>query len=265
MFKLTMTGRLSECLLLSYRTPAASIRRLLPPGLSLVTRGPWAFWNVVACRVDAMRPRGLAAALGISYHHVAYRLMARARTADGQAVEGLYFVRSDADSGAIACTGNRFTNFLFHRSEIGFERRPGRDDALTVSVLGRRGHYEADALLRVDTAPRDAAPSLSEGSPFTSPEEAARFLKYQPLGLSVDLDARWLKLAEVMRDEQAWRETPVRVIEAHWSFLDSIGQTDVQLERATRVEPLDYRWRLDRRLPLADGLPRGTSSVAQVV
>ena len=35
---------------------------------------------------------------------------------------------------------------------------------------------------------------------------------------------RRIKLAEVLRDERLWRETPVRVEEARWSFFDAIGQ-----------------------------------------
>ena len=44
---------------------------------------------------------GLPAAFGISYHHVAYRLYVRARTADGRSLDGIYFVRSDADSRSV--------------------------------------------------------------------------------------------------------------------------------------------------------------------
>ena len=84
-FTISAVGRLSDCLLLSYRTPADAVRQLLPRGLELVTRGPFAFWNVVACRVDGMRLAGLPASCGVSYSHVAYRLHVQARTGNGGA------------------------------------------------------------------------------------------------------------------------------------------------------------------------------------
>ena len=49
-----MVGRLSHCVLLSYRTPTDSVRGLLPPGLELRTHNGFAFWNIVVCRVERM-------------------------------------------------------------------------------------------------------------------------------------------------------------------------------------------------------------------
>src|SRR5688500_6396789 len=123
-FPLAMTGRLSECLVLSYRTPARSVRHLVPKGLELMTRDGWAFWNVVACRADGMRPAGVPKALGVDYHRVAYRLHVRARTAAGDTLRGLYFVRNDADSGVIARAGNLLTSFRFHRADVELSRAP---------------------------------------------------------------------------------------------------------------------------------------------
>src|SRR5258705_13594760 len=123
---LTAAGRLSECLLLSYRTPAESVRRLVPPGLELVTRGPFAFWNVVACTVDRMRPAGLPGCCGVSYHHVAYRLHVQAHAGNGEGtLRGLYFVRSDADSGLVGRLGNLFTDFRFHPADVELSSRDG--------------------------------------------------------------------------------------------------------------------------------------------
>ncbi|GDY21985.1 hypothetical protein LBMAG56_33320 [Verrucomicrobiota bacterium] len=241
---LTMTGRLAECVLLAYRTPAASVRALVPAGLELVTHGDWAFWNIVVCRVADMRPAGLPAWLGISYSHVAYRLYARARTADGANVEGLYFLRSEADNALIAGAGNWFSDFRFHRAAIDLQATDSAVDLRVISRNGRKG----DASLSAREMP---APELAPGSCFDTAAEAAAFLKYRPLGLAVDARSATLKLAEVFRHEQQWQERPLQVTAARWQFLASLGQHDAQLEWASRVAPIDYRWRLGRRLPLA--------------
>lgn len=241
---LTMTGRLAECVLLAYRTPAASVRALLPAGLQLVTHGDWAFWNIVVCRVADMRPAGLPAWLGISYSHVAYRLYARARTADGSNVDGLHFLRSDADNPLIAGAGNWFSDFRFHRAAIGLEATDSAVELRVASRTDRRG----DASLSARETP---VAELAPGSCFNTVAEASAFLKYRPLGLAVDARSATLKLAEVFRDEQQWREHPLRVTAAHWQFLEDLGQHDAKLECATRVAAIDYRWRLGRRSPLA--------------
>ena len=251
---LSMNGRLTQCLMLSYRTPARSVRHLVPRGLELETRGGYAFWNVLACRVESMRPAGVPRRLGVTFNDVAYRLHVRGRTAAGETLRGLYFVRSDADSGLVANVGNGLTAFRFSTADVELSRaRVDGSDVLTVAVMGRREADEgADALVRVATdAPAGADSDLADGSPFNSPAEAAEFLKYRPLGLSVDLDGRYLEMTEVVRDEAAWREKPVSVIEAHWNFLDRLGQDELRLERAIRVEAIDYCWRLGRRALLA--------------
>ena len=252
MIPITMNGRLSSCVLLSYRTPAAHVRHLVPPPLELVTHGAWAFWNVVACRVERMRPRGTPRWAGISYHHVAYRLLVRAPGAGGggRDLEGVYFVRSDADHSLVATGGNVASDFRFHRADIDLRDETLIGGDLELHVIGRRDAL-GDAALRVVPLADGDVESLAIGSPFRTAEQAAAFLKYRPLGIAVDPLGDRLHLAEVFRDERGWRERPLRVIEARWRFLEERGQTDLALERATLVAPIDYRWRLGRRIKVA--------------
>ena len=86
---------------------------------------------------------------------------------------------------------------------------------------------------------------------FKDPKQRDHVLKYQPLGLAIDRRGL-LRLAEVFRDEAAWQEHPVAVTECQWGFFASHQQKQIRLERATRVAPLDYQWRLGRTvLPVA--------------
>jgi hypothetical protein len=248
---LAMNGRLNDCLLLSYRTPADGVRRLVPRGLELVTRDGWAFWNIVACRVEAMRPAGVPRRLGVDYRHVGYRLHVRGRTASGETLGGLYFVRSDADSNLVGRFGNALTSFRFHAAGVELSRA-ARDggDVLTLAVSGPDDEASNDALARVATA-GGAGFAATGGSPFASAAEAEQFLRDPGLALAPDLDGRYFELAEAVRDEAKWKERPVRVIEAHWSFLNRLGQNELHLERAALVESIDCRWRLGRRVEIA--------------
>ena len=102
-----------------------------------------------------------------------------------------------------------------------------------------------DALASI-TVRRAASNSLAPGSPFASLEERERTLKYAPFGLSVSNSGQCLRVAEVIRDEALWREEPVEVEAADWSYPRSLGLRDLRLVRATRVAPIDYRWRIGR-------------------
>lgn len=254
---LTTTGRLTDCVLLSYRTPAASVAHLLPEGLELVTRGPWAFWNVVACRVEAMRPelpapvppavRTLPGAVGVSYHHVAYRLLVQAMTDRADVRKGLYFVRSDADARVLGTVGNWLTDFKFHAADIQLQptklREATGQPEYTLDVGTRDGR--GDATLRLDPTP----PALAAGSCFPTLQDAREFLKYQPYALAVTQDGRGrsIRIAEVQRDEAAWIETPVSLRQGDFALFDHLGQTpQMQFELATRVAAMDYTWKLGR-------------------
>ena len=236
-------ARLGPCVLLTYRTPATDVERLVPHGLELVRRGPYAFWNVVACRVEAMRPAGWPVWCGVTYHHVAYRLRVRTMTDDAAVLEGLYFARSDADDRVLCALGNRLSDFRFHPATITLA---ATDRSLALRVTGR-----GDSRAAAELAVRTGEPRRAPDSCFPTIADAAAFCTYVPLGLSVEttLTAHWARLAEVTRDATVWHEQPVTVDRARFAFFNA---TDPQarLEWATRLTPVDYRWTLGRRVKL---------------
>lgn len=247
--KLTMIGRLSECWLLSYAVEPDRVARHLSRGLELATHAGSAFLNIVLCRVERMRPAHTPRVLGLSYWHIAYRLQVRARTASGASIEGLFFLRSDVDTALIGVLGNAFTDFRFHASNV---RIAQSEEAVDVRVQWT-ARAEAEAHVRI--AP-DASPALLPGSCFSTVEAREAMLEYAPFGLSTTRDARRLKIAEVLRDEAQWREDPVRVVEADWSYARHLDLGRLRLERAMRVAPIDYRWRLGRTEEIAGGATR---------
>jgi hypothetical protein len=125
-------------------------------------------------------------------------------------------------------------------------------------VTDRHDDATYDALLRVATGPTTPA-AAAPGSPFISAAEADQFLKEPALAIAPDLDGRYFEIAEAVRDGANWRERPVRVIDAHWNFFKSLGQDELHLERAARVEAVECRWRLGRRVEIASpGTPAPT-------
>ena len=220
---LTMKGTIERCWLFAFRAPEAELRPALPAPLDLVTHGGFAFWNVVVCRVGAMRPRFAPRFLGMSYWHVAYRLYARHRS-----LEGLHFVRSDCDSAVLSWMGNVMTDFHFHAAGVRVEEEDARV-RIAIDSPDAPGAAEID---------RRAPPALPEGSPFRSVEEAAAFLKYKPLGLSVGRGGA-VSVVRIVRDESAWRARAVAVAAQRWAFFD--GRPAVA-ELCTEIEPIEYRW-----------------------
>lgn len=252
--RITMRGAIDPCVLVSLRVPAERVGPLLPPGLRARTLDHggvrWAFVNTVVCRVLRMRPLGVPAWLGVSYWHVAHRVNVVADTAAG-ALSGLYFLRSDVDSALIALPGDVLSDFRFHRAgldatwdqrALSARVRAGTRDRLRVTVESVHDQSAPD-----QAGPNQIGPERPAGSVFGSHEQAAAFLKYQPVSLHPD-GRGGFRLAEVIRDESLWRERPVRVTEWFAADLDELGADGAAIEWATRVEPIPYRWRLGRRV-----------------
>jgi len=237
--KLIMRGRLDPCFLLSYAVPEMLVGGLLPQGLYPLTYQGSAFLNIVISRILRMRPAGVPSALGLTYWHIAYRLHASAGLASNQTIAGLYFLRSDVDRSLPVIPGNAFTDFRFHKASI----RSEVDQASIRFSVTQTPDAIADAGLVIETT---LAGEDEIASPFRTMREREQILKYAPFGLSVDRSSRWLKIAEVQREDGDWEERRVRVQTADWEYLKRVIPGEARLVRATQVMPIDYRWRIGR-------------------
>src|SRR5712692_1679656 len=191
---LTMLGRIDRCWLFAYQTPVEDVRALLPSELEPVTHRGCAFWNVVFCKVRAMRPRPMPAWCGIPYWHVAYRLYVRFRPAEGDVLEGLYFARSDCSSRLISAAGSVLTDYNFHTAAIRMTEREQ-----TCELVVGSPHAPARA-----TVHKTEPPQLPAHSAFESLDQAAAFLKYKPAGMSVSGPGR-VNMVRIVREEAAWK------------------------------------------------------------
>ncbi len=148
---ITVVGDIDHCWLLAYRVPLDRLVEALPKPLEPVTFGGFGFINVVFSELSHMRPTGLPAFLGLRYWHVAYRIHARIG-----GVEGLYFLRSDANNSAMVLLGNLLTDFSSIKREWRSRCR-NLDFALLVRSKDAPGEVRLDYSL---------TPKLANGSPF---------------------------------------------------------------------------------------------------
>mgnify|MGYP001814944596 FL=1 len=222
-----MCGRIERCWLFAFREPGETIAPLVPEPLTAITRDGYAFWNVVVCEISGMRPLFAPKSMGISYRHAAYRIYVRHKPTAAPPVEGLYFVRSDADSAAITAAGSLLTDFHFHRARIRIAQGESRTE-IDIDSRTAPGHALIDL---------DAKPHLREQSPFGSLFEAKAVLKYKPFALA-PAGARSVRVLRVRRDELAWRSKLVQA-EADFEFFNDRA---VEPEIAYQVDPIDYRW-----------------------
>ena len=223
-----MQSFIRRCWLATHRVPEAEARAFLPPELSLVTHGGFAFLNTVIARMEAMRPQGLPAFFGLDYWHVGYRLYAKAAMAEGER-EGLYFLRSDCDRRVLAMAGNLLSDFRFHTAHIEV-MAAASTTSVRAEVQGAR--VELDLSGETETG-------LSAGSPFETLAEAEVFLKYKPCGLAPAGRGR-ANAIPIQRDEAAWHARPVQVLRERLEFLDRFP--NARPEVVFEVAPIEYRF-----------------------
>ena len=237
---MTMIGRVDPCVQLTYRTPADSVKGRLPEGLELVTRGPWAFWNVMACRVDQFRPSGLPAVAGLGYRHIAYRLVTQAMTDRAQVVRGYYDTHNTVDTGVLSALTRRHlagkTNPMKIKLKI--------SDCGLIYQAGQGRHAEdSDTAFELDIA--HAPAGLMPDSCFPTTEDVRQFCATTTDSLAVieREGERRLRVTPVQRTGQARSETPLAVHHAHLGYFDTIDQArHVHLEYACRLGPAEVRW-----------------------
>ncbi len=223
-----MQAQMARCFLFVLQTPEKAVASFLPPEINLITRNGFAFWNVVVCRIEGMRPKGFPAWLGVNYWHVAYRLYVRKTTKEGPILEGLYFVRSDCDDRILAAAGRILTDFQFNLAKISFE------DGAEARIRVESPRAPMEVILD-----RSEAPVLAEYSAFGSLDEAARELKYKPRAIIPRADGR-VDVVGIVRNEEAWRSRLISARKAEFGFFKGMP---VRWELGYEVEPIFYQWK----------------------
>jgi len=238
------TGRLAKGWLFVHRCPAARVRHLHPPGLELIEHEGFAFWNVVAGRVEGFRHAAWPVWLpwpGQDFWQVSYRLLVRHREPGGRATEGLHFHHSECDDPWVALGGNWLTAFRYARRPARITHQ--RDDRWTYLRVTTREDW-AEAVVDNELAPRQAP-----GSPFASLAEAAEVLQYRPVVLDVAPDGT-ARTIQVERDTRDWAPRLRQPVDQRWPRLERFG---AEPELCFELPQIGFRWRLGQ--PLGEEAP----------
>lgn len=228
---LPLSETIEDCVELTYRTPAQSVNELIPDGLELITRGPWAFWSVQALRVEKARPVGIPAMCGVSYHRINYRLAVQAMTDRAEVVKGWLIVHGMVNAGVLSSLGGEPktpTTITLDATDCGLRYRAGQPDTF------------ADVDLIAAHRPRHLTPN----SCFPTRQDAEQFGQglTQELSVTEQKSGRSLRAMCHEQVSRARSRTPLIVHRARLSYFDTIGQSEqVALEWASRLGPAAMR------------------------
>jgi hypothetical protein len=222
---------------LGFALPAEELEVHVPPALELDTHADrWGFLAVAIVRTRDLRPAGFPRWLGREFSLLGYRVFVRYRSSSGKALRGLYILRSETDRRIMKLSGNLFTRYNYHTTDVSWD--------LQSDEIGIRSESSGlDVQVRVS----DEEPALPDGSPFESWKEARRFACPMPYTFAPDPGGKEMVIIKGVRSN--WQPRPPEVIRSKVGFLERKGLSGATLANAFVVSNTPYRWekgRIDR-------------------
>ena len=184
---------------LGFALPAAELKTHVPPALELDTYADrWGFLAVAIVRTRDLRPAGFPRWLGRRFSLLGYRVFVRYRSSSGRVLRGLFILRSETDRRIMKLSGNLFTRYNYHATDVSWDLQP--DEIGIRSVRSR---------LDVRVRMREEDPALPDGSPFDSWKEARRFAGPMPYTFAPDPGGKEMVIIKGVRSN--WQPRPLEV------------------------------------------------------
>ena len=207
------------------------LAHLIPECLELdLFNNEWAFIAVALVKTKNLRPTGFPKFLGNNFILVGYRVFVRYTNDDGKSLRGLYILKSQTDKKKMEFFGNLFTHYSYTTTDIKYSQH---DNQLEIKSIA------SDFKILMETG--NDVVELPVNSPFSDWKEARRFAGPLPFTFTYDVTTKKILIIEGVREN--WKPKPVKVIDYHISFLESLGLTHEILTSAFTIENIPYRWK----------------------
>ncbi|MGF1632512.1 MAG: DUF2071 domain-containing protein [Phycisphaerae bacterium] len=231
---------MKPCIVLEYATRAEDVRPLLPAGVEPVCIEGFALWNIIAARIEKLRPVGVPRPLGVRYHHVAYRLRVQVPRADGEPEKGLLYIRNDGDRRRVHVAGSRFLHLRSNPAQI---RLGVHEESCHLQVLRTPNHHGNCTVLAEFGQDASKVPDLLkavEANPGLAMHEPVRFV--------TDDAGRILRRTVVDRDAENAVRQPLTVQTSRWAFFEHLSVKPPTFLRGKLVSNADYTWRIGQKV-----------------
>lgn len=218
-------------LVLTFAAPKEEIQPFLPACFILDTfENTWAFLAVALVQTRDLRPKGFPIFFGNDFFLIGYRLFVRYTNNAGKNLRGLYILKSETDKKRMKILGNIFTKYSYTTTDISVNEQDDRYEVRS---------SEADLHIVVDK--HDPARALPISSPFSDWKEARRFAGPLPFTFSIDATKNEVLIVEGVRED--WIPKPVKVIQQHVGYIDSLGLQGLRLANAFIIHHIPYHWK----------------------
>jgi hypothetical protein len=218
-------------LVLTYTVPKEEARKLIPPCLTLDThQDRWAFVAMAMVQTKGLRPKGLPAFMGNDFFLIGYRVFVRYQNEAGKRLRGLYILKSQTNKKKMEFFGNIFTHYNYSTTDINY-KNVGEKTIISSS--------QSDFNVQVETPEGEV--SLPTDSPFADWKEARRFAGPLPFTFTYNAEKKEVLIIEGVHEN--WKPAPVKVHQAHISFLEDFRFSECKLANAFIIKNIPYDWK----------------------
>lgn len=222
-------------LVLSFAVPKEQLQPMIPECLQLDThQDQWAFVAVAMVQTRDLRPKGFPRFMGNDFFLIGYRVFVRYTNKEGKTLRGLYILKSETDKKKMERMGNMFTHYNYTTTDIQQELKGSIRE-----ISSERSGFR----VRIDESEGDF--SLPAGSPFKDWKEARRFAGPLPFTFTYEQSKKEVLIIEGVREQ--WLPKPVKVLDYHFSFLDSIALVNPVLANAFIIRQVPYYWKKGKK------------------
>jgi hypothetical protein len=218
-------------MVLTFAIPKEQLRHLVPERLQLDTfQDKWGFIAVAMVQTKNLRPKGFPTFMGNDFFLIGYRVFVRYTNKAGKNLRGLYILKSETDKKKMEFLGNIFTHYNYTTTDI---------NRLQQEKESQLSSVHSNFKITFDTTEEEIP--LPEHSPFANWKEARRFAGPLPFTFTCFEESKEVLIIEGVREN--WVPEPVKVIDYHFGFLDSLNLEKPLLANAFVIKNIPYYWK----------------------
>lgn len=218
-------------LVLTFAVPKEELQQLIPPCLTLDTfHDKWAFIAVAMVQTKDLRPKGFPKFMGNDFFLIGYRIFVRYTNQAGKNLRGLYIIKSETDQKKMAFFGNIFTHYNYTTTDI-----TQNEDQHIKAISSIKSKFNVTIAQELEEI------MLPTHSPFTNWKEARRFAGPLPFTFTYNEATQEVLIIEGVREN--WIPKPVKVLDYHFEFLNSLNLTQAVLANAFAIQNIPYHWK----------------------
>ena len=222
-------------LVLTFAVPKEELQNLIPECLALDTfQDKWAFVAVAMVQTKDLRPKGFPKFMGNDFFLIGYRVFVRYTNKAGKRLRGLYILKSETDKKKMELMGNLFTQYNYTTTDI-----TQIEQANTKEIVSRNSKFK----IILDKTEEEIA--LPPQSPFADWKEARRYAGPLPFTFTYNKETKEVLIIEGVR--QNWTPNPVKVLDYHFDFLNSLKLESPVLANAFIIKNIPYYWKKGKK------------------